>query len=128
MTVLDTRKPPAWKPLAALLAGSGVLHFVLAKQYGAMVPRRLGDPRPWVQGSGVAELACAAGLAVPRTRRLAALASAGLFVVVYPANLDMAARALRSPRAGSMRKAVLVARLPLQVPLVVRALRLARSK
>lgn len=128
MTVVETPQPPAWKPLALLLAGSGVLHFVLPKPYESVVPRALGNPKPWVQVSGVAELACAAGLAFGSTRRAAGLASAGLFVAVYPANLDMAVRALRSPRASTARKAVLVGRLPLQLPLVIRALRLARSK
>jgi uncharacterized membrane protein len=120
--------PPAWQSLAVLLAGSGVLHFALPKPYQAIVPRVLGDPKPWVQVSGVAELVCAAGLAIPRTRRLAGLASAVLFVAVYPANLDMTVRGLRSSKLGPVRKAALLARLPLQVPLVVRSLRLARSQ
>ncbi len=119
---------PGWKSLAALLAGSGVLHFAVPKPYESIVPRALGNPRPWVQVSGLAELVCAAGLAWPRTRRLAGLASAGLFVAVYPANVDQAVRAVRSPRAGRRQKAVLIGRLPLQLPLIVRALRLARAK
>jgi uncharacterized membrane protein len=118
---------PAWRPLAALLAGSGVLHFLLPKPYESIVPRRLGDPKPWVQISGIAELVCAAGLAVPRTRRLAGLLSAGLFVAVYPANIDMTLRAFRSPKASPAWKAALVGRLPLQVPLVLRSLQLARA-
>jgi uncharacterized membrane protein len=128
MTVVETPQPPAWKSLALLLAGSGVLHFVTPKPYESIVPRALGNPKPWVQVSGVAELACAAGLAFAPTRRLAGLASAGLFVAIYPANLDMTARALRSPKTSTAVKVALIGRLPLQVPLVVRALRLARSK
>jgi len=127
MTVVETTQPPAWKPLALLLAGSGVLHFVTPQPYESIVPRALGNPKPWVQVSGAVELACAAGLAFAPTRRPAGLASAGLFVAVYPANLDMAARALRSPRASLARKALLIGRLPLQIPLVIRSLRLARS-
>jgi uncharacterized membrane protein len=128
MTVVETSQPPAWKPLALLLAGSGVLHFVTPKPYESIVPRALGNPKLWVQVSGVAELVCAAGLANPVTRRLAGLASAGLFVAIYPANLDMAARAVRSPKASTAHKVALLGRLPLQIPLVIRALRLARSK
>lgn len=128
MTVVETSQPPAWKPLALLLAASGILHFATPKPYESIVPRALGNPKPWVQASGVAELARAAGLAVGRTRRLAGLASAGLFIAIYPANLDMAARAWRSPKASTARKALLIGRLPLQIPLVTRALRLARSK
>jgi|tagenome__1003787_1003787.scaffolds.fasta_scaffold20277923_2 uncharacterized membrane protein len=128
MTVVETSQPPAWKSLALLLAGSGVLHFAVPKPYESIVPRALGNPKPWVQVSGAAELLCAAGLAFAPTRRLAGLASAGLFVAIYPANLDMAARAMRSPKASTAQKAALIARLPLQIPLVVRSLRLARAR
>lgn len=128
MTVVETPQPPAWKPLALLLAGAGAMHFITPKPFASIVPRGLGNPTVWVQVSGVAELVCAAGLALRPTRRLAGLASAGLLVAVYPANLDMTVRALRSPKASSAYKAATVARLPLQVPLVIRALRLARSK
>jgi len=128
MTVVETSPPPAWKPLALLFAGSGVLHFVTPKPYESIVPRALGNPKPWVQVSGALELVCAAGLAFARTRRLAGLASAGLLVGIYPANLDMAARAVRSPKASTARKALLIGRLPLQIPLIARALRLARSQ
>jgi uncharacterized membrane protein len=114
-------KPPGWKGLATLLAGAGVLHFVLSEQFNSMVPKQLGDPKPYVQASGVAELAIAAGLAIPRTRRLAGLASAVLLVGVYPANVDMTVQAFRSSRATPAWKAALVGRLPLQVPIVVRS-------
>ncbi len=110
-----------------LLAGAGATHLAAPQVYAPIVPRRLGDPRPWVLWSGVAELLCATGLAVPRTRRAAAWASAALFVVVYPANVQMAASALRSSRASAAYRAAAVARLPLQVPLVLRALRVARA-
>ena len=93
--------------------------------YDQLIPERLGAPRPWVYGSGVAEIACAAALVVPRTRRLGALASAALFLGVFPGNVTMAARAVRSPRASTRTKVLTLARLPLQVPLVVWALDVA---
>lgn len=121
------RQSPRWWPLAALLAGSGILHLVRPQVYRGLIPHRLGDPDPWILCSGVAELACAAGLAVPRTRRPAGLASAALFVGVFPGNLTMTARAIRSPRASTGYKVATVARLPLQVPLVSAALKIARG-
>jgi uncharacterized membrane protein len=128
---LDTQAPertsPAWRPLAGLLAVMGVAHFVAPRPFEAIVPRALGDPKPWVQVSGAAELACAAGLVLPRTRRAAGLAAAGLFVAVFPANLQMTASAFRSERASNAYRAALVARLPLQAPLVRQGLRLARA-
>lgn len=119
-----TRRP-GWRALAVALGAAGTLHLVKPEPYDGLIPRALGAPRPWVYGSGVAEIACAAALLVPRTRRLGALASAALFVGVFPGNVTMAARALRSPRASARTKALTVARLPLQVPLVTWALAVA---
>lgn len=118
---------PAWRPLAGLLAVMGVAHFAVPRPFEAIVPRALGDPKPWVQVSGAAELACAAALALPRTRRAGGLAAAVLFVAVFPANVQMTVTALRSERASAAYRAATVARLPFQAPLVRQGLRLARA-
>lgn len=56
--------------LAALLATTGVLHLAVPKPFDRIVPRSLpGSPRTWTYLSGVAELAVAAAVAHPRTRR-----------------------------------------------------------
>ncbi|MFJ7587795.1 hypothetical protein ACIQZO_10475 [Streptomyces sp. NPDC097617] len=111
--------------LAGLLAGAAVAHAAAPRQFDATVPRSLpGSPRMWTYASGVAELALAAGVAHPRTRRAAALATAAFFVGVFPANVKMAADARhRSPSA----RAVTLARLPLQVPLVLWARKVSRD-
>ena len=124
---MTTPTAPSWRPLAVLLAAAGVTHALAPKVYDPLVPRWLGAPRPWVLGSGAAEVACAAGLALPRTRRAAALATAALFVLVFPGNVQMAVTAVRSPRASTGYRAVALARLPLQVPLVRWALRVAAA-
>ncbi|KOU20224.1 MULTISPECIES: hypothetical protein [unclassified Streptomyces] len=111
--------------LAGLLAGAAVAHAAAPGRFDATVPRSLpGSPRGWTYASGVAELALAAGVAHPRTRRVAALATAAFFVGVFPANVKMAVDARhRSPAV----RAVALARLPLQVPLVVWAHRVSRG-
>lgn len=110
--------------LGALLAGSGVSHFAATAAYAAIVPQQLPAARTLVQVSGLAELACAAGLAIPRIRRLAGWATAALFVVVFPANVQMALdRGGHSPVYG----ALVLARLPLQVPLIWWAVAVARQ-
>jgi uncharacterized membrane protein len=116
---------PGWRPLAALLATAGVSHFAAPRVYERIVPPLLGDPRPWVRWSGVAEIACAAGLAFARTRRPAALASAALFVAVYPANVQQAIDAYREGSRGA--RIATLARLPAQLPLVLWALRVHRT-
>lgn len=118
---------PGWRPLALLLGGSGVLHLVRPQIYEPLVPRRLGSARAWVVGSGVAEIACAAGLSRSQTRGRAALASAALLVVVFPGNVQHAVSALRSSRASTGVRVGTLARLPVQAPLVAWALRIARE-
>ncbi|MCD7445570.1 hypothetical protein K4B79_46270 [Streptomyces lincolnensis] len=103
--------------LAGLLAAAGVAHFTAPRQFDAIVPRGLpGAPRTWTYASGAAELALAAGVALPRTRRTAALATAAFFVGVFPANVKMALDWRDRP---APQKAAALGRLPLQVPLVL---------
>lgn len=127
------RTPPTERPrrssraalgLALLLAAAGVTHFVTPRFYDAIVPDRLpGAPRTWTLLSGVAELACAAAVAHPRTRRAGASAAAVLFVAVFPANVQMAIDWQDRPLPDRL---VAYGRLPLQVPLVIWALRVRR--
>ena len=123
MTTTHVRRHGPALALAALLGGSGVLHLWRPRVYRGLIPTVLGEPDPWVLGSGLAELACAAALVVPRTRRAAGLASAGLLVGVFPGNVTMAVRS----RRGTRRAVVAWARLPLQVPLVAWAWSVARG-
>ncbi|MGW3173650.1 DoxX family protein [Streptomyces sp. NPDC001153] len=112
--------------LAGLLATAGVAHFAAPRRFDATIPRALpGSPRAWTYGSGVAELALAAGIAVPRTRTVAAKAAAAFFVGVFPANVQMAVDWRHRP--APLRTAAL-ARLPLQVPLVLWARGVARNE
>lgn len=110
--------------LAALLASTGTLHFLVPGPFDTIVPRTLpGSPRTWTYLSGAAELAVAAAIAYPRTRRLGGLAAAVLFVAVFPANVKMAAD---WRRAHPAKRAIAFGRLPLQVPLVLWARKVAR--
>lgn len=109
--------------LAAMLAFTGTGHLVRPQTFDPALPDWLpGSKRAWALGSGVAELACSALVALPATRRLGGWASAALFVVVFPGNVNMVATA-GTPKA----RAITLARLPLQVPLVLWALRVARA-
>ena len=116
--------------LAAIFAGSGILHLLRPQVYEPIVPHPLPAHRELVLASGVAELACAVGLVWGRTRRTAGLASAALLVGIFPANvqmcLDHARRARRRRDLGSAAFfAGTVARLPLQWPMIRAALRAA---
>jgi uncharacterized membrane protein len=110
--------------LSALLTFTGGVHLVRPQVFDAALPPWLpGSKRTWALGSGVAELACAGLLAWPRTRRVGGFSTAALFVGVFPGNVYMAQLA-RSPRA----RLVTALRLPLQVPLVWWAWRVARPR
>ena len=115
---------PTAKVLVAAFATSGVIHLVRPKTFLPSVPRRVPRQIDVIRASGVAELACAAGLLAPPTRRLAGTASAALLVGVFPANVQMAADAARvvTDRGSSPKRnaylAGTLARLPLQWPLI----------
>jgi uncharacterized membrane protein len=111
--------------LAALLLGSGVLHFVMPKPYDSIVPVELpGSQRFYTYASGVAELVSGAMLVSPRTRRVGALSAIAVFVAVFPANLNLVRLWREKPLV--MRLGAIV-RLPLQVPMITGALKVYRN-
>lgn len=111
--------------LAVLFGVLGSLHFLRPEPFEQIVPKVLPRKKALVYASGIAELACAGGLLHPRTRRPAGLASAGLLVAVFPANVQMAAD-LRK-KGSRTAQAIACARLPLQLPLIRWALKAARE-
>ncbi|MFJ5709387.1 DoxX family protein [Streptomyces sp. NPDC093105] len=103
--------------LAGLMASAGLAHFAAPRQFDAIVPGSLpGGPRAWTTASGVVELALAAGLVLPATRRASAHATALFFAGVFPANVKMA---YDWRHRSTTARAVAYARLPLQVPLIL---------
>jgi uncharacterized membrane protein len=115
------------RALAGFLTVAGAMHFVTPRFYDAMIPPRLpGRPRSWTYASGVAEIGVAAAVAAPRTRRLGGLAAALLFIAVFPGNVQMAIDAHHRDRPARERF-VLLLRLPVQLPLVLWALRVRRA-
>jgi uncharacterized membrane protein len=105
--------------LAALLAASGVAHFVVPGPYRQIVPSALGAAGAWVRLSGAAQLGCAALLVPPSTRRVGGVLAAGLLVALFPANVQMALDGGIPGRGFPLGSPLMAwARLPLQVPLV----------
>jgi uncharacterized membrane protein len=113
---------------AALLAGvlgtAGMLHFATPGYFEPLIPRRLpGSARTWTYGSGLAELLVAALVATPTTRRRGGVAAAALFLAVFPGNVTMA---VNWSDRGWVEQTLAYGRLPLQVPLVLWALRVGK--
>ena len=97
---------------AAFWVVAGVMHFVIPRQYQAIVPPPLDR---WkgevVVASGVAEIVGGAAVLPARTRRAARWWLLATLVAVYPANIHMAVHA---QRFAPIPAAALWARLPVQ--------------
>jgi len=105
--------------LAGILAVAGLLHFLRPAFFDPLMPRALPARlhRPLIYGSGVAELACAYGLA--RRTRWASAASTALLLAVWPANLQMALDAGSGRNSDGMDSRLAAwGRMPLQLPLL----------
>ena len=98
-------------PLALFFGIAGALHFLRPRWYEAIMPRSLPARRELVYASGVAELAGAAGVLHPRTRRAAGWWLIATLVAIFPANVQMA---FNPERYEKIPPAALWARLPLQ--------------
>jgi uncharacterized membrane protein len=92
---------------------AGVMHFVIPRQYRAIVPDYLPAHRELVVASGVAEIAGGLGVMHPATRRAASWWSIATLIAVFPANLHMALHPDRYKLPGG--RAALYLRLPVQL-------------
>ena len=115
--------------LVGILGGAGAMHFVNPQFFDQIVPKWMpGSVRTVTYVSGVVELVAAALVLNPRTRRLGALVSLLTFVGVSPANiqaaLDGGMKGLDPPMDSA---AVAWIRVPLQLPLIFLAYKLAKS-
>jgi len=120
MSALRRRAPLG---LAGVFAVAGAMHFVRPSFFEAIMPRVLParSHRPLIYGSGVVELACAAGLV--RRASWASPLSTAVLVAVFPANVQMALDAGTGRNPGASDKAsVAWGRLPLQALMVWAAL------
>src|SRR5690349_13091332 len=113
------------KLLATGFLASGTVHLVKPDVWEPLMPDWVPAHREVIIWSGVAEIACAAGLLFPPTRKLAGLASAALLAGVYVGNVKMAVDASKTDNLPL--KAAAFGRLPLQLPMIRAALRAGRS-
>jgi uncharacterized membrane protein len=98
--------------LALFWIVAGVLHFVIPRQYEAIVPPAIARwKRELVVASGLAEIAGGIAVLPEGTRRGARWWLLATLVAVYPANVHMAVNPQQYPRIPP---AALWARLPVQ--------------
>lgn len=137
--------------MAVLLLASAAKHFRDPGFYREVVPDYLcleeadeggddnstvsGERRPfafmtreeWIAVSGLLELAAAAGILVPLTRKAAATSLAAMYVLFLAGHVDALRRAYGSNGTSVQRK-IHTVRLPLQVPLILWAWSLRKSR
>jgi uncharacterized membrane protein len=91
---------------------AGTMHFVIPRQYEAIVPPSLAKwKKELVVASGIAELAGGLAIVPDRTRRGARWWLLATLAAVYPANIHMA---LHPERFSKIPPAALWIRLPIQ--------------
>jgi uncharacterized membrane protein len=104
--------------VGAAFVFAGTMHFLRPREYEAIVPPYVPNPREAVQVSGVGEIVGGLALLRPRTRRFGRWWLLALLVAVFPANVYMAQRpeevAGRGVPADRIPRWLLYARLPLQ--------------
>ena len=96
-------------------AAGGVNHFVHSGTYVAIMPPHYSHPLGWVQFTGAAEIAGAAGLLLPQTRQAAAWGLIAMLAGYYDVHLYMLAH---PDRFAALPVWLLYARLPLQLVLI----------
>ncbi|AFM16220.1 putative membrane protein [Mycolicibacterium chubuense NBB4] len=110
------------------LIGMGALHFAAPKPFDGIVPVELpGSQRFYTYASGVAEVGTGALLMARGTRRLGALAAIALFIGVFPGNVNMVRLWFKDSAKSLPMKAIAVARLPLQIPMITQAFKVYRE-
>ncbi len=116
-------------PLAGLLAGVGTLHFAKPAFFDPIVPKWMpGNPRTTTLVSGAVELAVAALIANPGTRKLGGQLAALTFIGVFPANIQAALDGgMTNVKPPFNSAAAAWARLPLQFPLIAWARKVAAA-
>lgn len=115
--------------LAAFIGTAGVLHFASPDLFDSLVPSWMpGTRRTVTYVSGAVELAGAALVAHPRTRRTGGWWCLVTFLGVFPANIQAALDGGMADAAPPFDSAAVAwLRLPLQAPLIWWSWRVARE-
>lgn len=104
--------------LAAFYGIAGVLHLAIPKPFLSITPECVPYPQTVIMLTGTSEIAGAAGLMVPRLRRMAGIALALYAICVFPANIKHAIDGLGGLDASVWQWLYHLLRLPLQ-PVII---------
>lgn len=106
-----------------ILLGAGILHLIREPGFRRVVPKILPFKKAIVLISGVFELMFFVLLWVKKGRRLTGKLLALFMIAVFPANIYMAVNRISFQPGKKGNPWILWTRLPLQIPLIVGALK-----
>lgn len=115
--------------LAGFFAYMGTMHFIVPRQFEAIMPPSIPRHREAVLLSGVAEIVGGAAVVSSRSRRFARWWLLGLLLAVFPANIHMAVNPeqVKGLDLNRVPRWLLWARLPLQPLAMIWVWRATRS-
>ncbi|MGG0889347.1 DoxX family protein [Cytobacillus horneckiae] len=110
-----------------ILLGAGVMHFVKEKQFRSIVPKALPFKKAIVLISGVMEIAFALLLWSRKGQVIIGKLLSLFMIVISPANINMAVKNNTYYKGKKLHPLILWLRLPLQIPLIMGALKLSAN-
>src|SRR5699024_3953387 len=113
---------------SGLLFGAGFLYFLHESSFRRIVPKALPFRKFIVLDTGVMDMIFAVLLWVKKGQQVTSKLLAFFMVAVFPANVYMAMKKIAFQPNGQANTLVLWLRLPLQIPLILGALKLGRRE
>ena len=110
-----------------ILLGAGILHFIQEKRFRKIVPKFLPFRKAIVLVTGVFEILFSILLWVRKGQHITSKLLASFMVAVFPANIYMAMKRIPIEEGTKANPWILWLRLPLQIPLILGALKLGRK-
>ncbi|MDK8176480.1 hypothetical protein QP745_11130 [Staphylococcus simulans] len=110
-----------------LLLVAGIGHFTKEKNFERAVPEVLPAKKFIVQFTGILEIIFGFSLWIKKGQSITGKLLAAFMVAVFPANIYMAIKEIPFKADSRPNKIVLWLRLPLQIPLIIGALKLGRK-
>jgi len=89
---IDSYKLAGNISMAIMLIFTAIGHFAFPKGMTMMLPPSFPAKYFWVYGTGIIELAAAAGLLIPSLRHITAILLIIFFILILPANIYAAVR------------------------------------
>lgn len=111
---------------SAILLGAGVLHFFKEKSFRRIIPTILPFRKAAVLITGVFEIIFSSLLWVKKGQHITSKLLAFFMIAIFPANIYMAIKRIPLQGQGKANPWLVWLRLPLQIPLIVGALKLGR--